>query len=84
MASTAGRNIPAATNSIKKKLKPVIKELIRTQVCPEKLELLLDHLSVQPVDVNGRRRETYRMWLGDGEVAIQGMVEVICIGKRAY
>jgi hypothetical protein len=54
-------------------LKPVIKELVRTEVHPPLLELLVDKiLVVSNVKAKGRYTEAFRIWLSDGEKSIQG------------
>ena len=54
-------------------LKPVIKELIRTEFCPRTLRLLVDKILITRLPkVKGQRKEAYRLWLSDGEKAIQG------------
>ncbi|MCJ1243149.1 hypothetical protein MMC30_000346 [Trapelia coarctata] len=53
-------------------LKPVIKELVRTEVHPPLLELLVDKiLIVSNVKAKGRNTEAFRIWLSDGEKSIQ-------------
>ena len=54
-------------------LKRVIREILRTQVCPKTIRLLIDRIHIRKV-FNGCARgdETYRMWLTDGELMIQG------------
>lgn len=60
--------------SQKPPLKAVLAELIRTQVCPPQLRLLVDQISIVPIApaANKRRLEAYRLWLSDGYQAIQG------------
>lgn len=54
-------------------LKPVIKELVRTEVHPPLLELLVDKiLIVSNVKAKGRNTEAFRIWLSDGQNSIQG------------
>jgi hypothetical protein len=53
-------------------LRPSIQELIRTQVYPETLILLIDRVHIVPISRDGRNREAYRLWLTDGEKGIQG------------
>jgi len=54
-------------------LKPVIKELVRTEVHPRFLELLVDKiLIVSNVKTKGRNTEAFCIWLSDGEKSIQG------------
>ena len=54
-------------------LKPVIKELVRTEVHPPFLELLVDKiLIVSNVKAKGGNTEAFRIWLSDGEKSIQG------------
>ena len=56
-------------------LKPVIKELARTQVCFPDLKLLVDRISIVtlPSTENTTVNEAYRLHLTDGERTIQGM-----------
>ena len=56
-------------------LKPVIKELVRTQVCFPNLKLLVDKVTivVLPEHRNAAGNEAYRLFLTDGEKTIQGM-----------
>lgn len=55
-------------------LKPVIKELARTQVCFPDIKLLVDRISIVTLAVDERLKEnqTYRLYLSDGEKTIQG------------
>lgn len=55
-------------------LKPVIKELARTQVCFPDIKLLVDRISIVTLAINERLKEnqTYRLHLSDGEKTIQG------------
>lgn len=54
-------------------LKPVIEELVRTEVHPPLLELLVDKiLIVSNVKTKGRYTEAFLIWLSDGEKSIQG------------
>ena len=54
-------------------LKPVIKELVRTEVYPPSLELLVDRITIVPniKDKKGML-EAFRVWLNDGDKCIQG------------
>lgn len=63
-------------------LKPVIKELARTQVCFPDLKLLVDRISIVtlPVAEHATPNEAYRLYLTDGERTIQGA----CILDMAY
>ena len=56
-------------------LKPVIKELARTQVCFPDLKLLVDRISIVtlPSTEHTTANEAYRLYLTDGERTIQGM-----------
>lgn len=56
-------------------LKPVIKELARTQVCFPDIKLLVDRISIVTLAMNQHSKEnqTYRLYLSDGEKTIQGM-----------
>lgn len=59
-------------------LKPIIKELVRTQVCFPNLKLLIDKVSivVLPKNEHTTGTEAYRLLLTDGEKTIQGMRSV--------
>lgn len=63
-------------------LKPVIKELARTQVCFPDLKLLVDRISIVtlPATEHAAANEAYRLYLTDGERTIQGA----CIFDIAY
>lgn len=56
-------------------LKPVIKELVRTQVCFPNLKFLVDKVSIVVLQGNQTTtgKEAYRLFLTDGEKTIQGM-----------
>ena len=56
-------------------LKPVIKELVRTQVCFPNLRLLVDKVSITVLSEvkSTLGNEAYRLFLTDGEKTIQGM-----------
>ena len=55
-------------------LKPIIEELVRTQVCFPNLKLLVDRLSVVtlPPTEQSARNKAFRLYLSDGERSIQG------------
>lgn len=55
-------------------LKPIIKEVVRTQVCFPNLRLLVDRISVitLPANEQGSGNEAYRLCLTDGKKTIQG------------
>lgn len=55
-------------------LKPVIKEMARTQVCFPDIKLLVDRISIVTLAMNEQLKEnqTYRLHLSDGEKTIQG------------
>lgn len=55
-------------------LKPIIEELVRTQVCFPNLKLLVDRLSVVtlPPTEQSARNKAFRLYLSDGEKSIQG------------
>ena len=57
-------------------LKPVIKELARTQVCFPDIKLLVDRISIVTLSTNGQSKENqaYRLYLSDGEKIIQGVM----------
>lgn len=67
---------PAKVPSIT--LKPIIKELVRTQVCFPNLKLLIDKVSivVLPKHEHASGNEAYRLFLTDGEKTIQGMCPI--------
>jgi hypothetical protein len=56
-------------------LKPVIKELARTQVCFPDIKLLVDRISIVtlPMTALTKENQTYRLYLTDGEKTIQGI-----------
>jgi hypothetical protein len=54
-------------------LKPVIRELLRTELCIEPVKLLVDKIHVTSRIVEEEVREAYLIWLSDGEQAIQGI-----------
>lgn len=55
-------------------IKPIIKELVRTQVCFPNIKLLVDRISVVKVSsaTESSGLEAYRMYLTDREKTIQG------------
>lgn len=57
-------------------LKPVIKELARTQVCFPDIKLLVDRISIVTLSTNEQLKENraYRLYLSDGEKTVQGMM----------
>ena len=54
-------------------IKPIIAELARTEVCFPNIQLLVDKIVVQPLLKSESPRGAFRLWLTDGERAIQGM-----------
>ena len=63
----------ANQDNAKAPLKRVIRELLRTQVCPKTTRLLIDKIRIRKVfDGCSHGDETYRIWLTDGELLIQG------------
>lgn len=58
-------------------LKPIVKELVRTQVCFPNIQLLLDRIMVAKVGEPADRGETeaFRLYLSDGEKSIQALVK---------
>ena len=54
-------------------LKPVIKELVRTEVHPPFLELLVDKITIVP-NIKDKKGilKAFRIWLNDGDKRIQG------------
>lgn len=56
-------------------LKPVIKELARTQVCFPDVKLLVDRISIVtlPMTELSKENQAYRLYLTDGEKTIQGI-----------
>lgn len=69
-------NLDPSPDDIGLALKPVIKELVRTQVCFPDITLLVDRISIVTLAMNERLKEnqTYRLHLSDGEKTIQGIV----------
>ncbi|MCJ1429659.1 hypothetical protein MMC29_007574 [Sticta canariensis] len=61
-------------------LKPVIKELARTQVCFPDLKLLVDRISIVtlPSTEHTTVNEAYRLYLTDGERTIQAVLKRNC------
>ena len=55
-------------------IKPIIKELVRTQVCFPNITLLVDKISIVkvPSATESSGLEAYRMYLTDREKTIQG------------
>ena len=65
-------------------LKPVIKELLRTQVCPIQPMLLIDRVII--VTLPHKRKgyiNAYRLYLTDGEMSIQGK-SMLCFQSTTY
>ncbi|MCJ1334894.1 hypothetical protein MMC09_000159 [Bachmanniomyces sp. S44760] len=57
-------------------LKPIIKELIRTNICPDHPLFLLDRLKVlSPPNVKNKSLQAYRLWLSDGQKVIQAVLK---------
>ena len=55
-------------------LKPVIKELLRTGVCPQTVKLLVDRIFIVTLtELISRRNEAFRLYLSDGQKTIQGL-----------
>ena len=52
-------------------LKPVIKEIVRTQFCPP-VRLLVDKIHILSYGDEGEGSGAYRLWLSDGAKSIQG------------
>ena len=66
----------ASQDDAKVPLKLVIREILRTQVCPKTIRLLVDKIRVRKVfEGCSRGDETYRIWLTDGELLIQGKIQ---------
>lgn len=65
-------------------VKPVIAELVRTQVCFPNLKLLVERIVVVVVpdvdELSGN--EAYKLTLTDGEKTIQGMRKVVRLLRR--
>lgn len=57
-------------------LRPVIRELARTQVCFPDLKLLVDRISTVtlPATEHSPASEAYRLYLTDGDRTIQGVI----------
>lgn len=55
-------------------LKPVIKEMVRTQVCFENIKLLVDRISIVSLSIveDPLKNEAFRLLLTDGENSVQG------------
>ena len=56
-------------------LKPVIQEIVRTEVCPTPVTLLVDRVHIVPYIHDGEETQAYRIWLSDGEKSIQGSLD---------
>ena len=54
-------------------IKPIIREIVRTEVCFPNIQLIVDRISVETVDVD-LEKETFRLHLTDGEVNVQGSI----------
>ncbi len=77
----AGATLPALSDlDLELAVKPVIAELVRTQVCFPNLKLLVERIDVVVVpgvdELSGN--EAYKLMLSDGEVMIQGMFGWCC------
>ena len=55
-------------------IKPIIEEIIRTEVCFSNIRLEVDRIDIIPVPTpdSSEERQAFRLWLGDGEKTIQG------------
>ena len=55
-------------------LRPVIRELVRTRVCFADIKLLVDKIVITKPSTTdpAATNETYRLFLTDGEMTIQG------------
>ena len=65
-------------------VKPIIKELVRTQVCFPDIKLLVDKISTVKVSsaTESSGLEAYCMYLTDGEKTIQGLyIHNICANE---
>ncbi|KZF21189.1 hypothetical protein L228DRAFT_262236 [Xylona heveae TC161] len=56
------------------RLKPCILELIRTEYCVPSLILLVDKISIVPVETPQGPKEAFKLWLSDGEKRIQAIL----------
>ena len=56
--------------------KPVLQEIVRTQVCFPNVSLLVDNVVITPVGeaTLTTKNETFRLFLTDGEKTIQALV----------
>ena len=64
-------------------LKPIIEELVRTQVCFPNIKLLVDRISIVkvPSATDSSSHEAYLMYLTDREKTIQGLhIYGVCFG----
>lgn len=57
-------------------VKPIIQEIVRTEVCFPNIQLLVDYISVEVIDAE-QGKETFRLYLTDGEVNIRGKLASI-------
>jgi len=64
-------------------LTPVVREMVRTQVCFENIKLLVDRISIVslPTVEDPVKNEAFRLLLTDGESSIQGKGPVVCKGN---
>ena len=66
-------------------LKPIVKELVRTQVCFPNIKLLVDKISIVkvPSATDSSSLEAYLMYLTDREKTIQGLHScTICLDQN--
>ncbi len=56
-------------------VKPIIRELVRTQVCFPNIKLLVDKISTVEIPESSGL-EAYRLWLTDREKTIQGLLYI--------
>ena len=64
-----------ATGKPRMELTPIIKEIVRTEVCFPNIKLLVDRIFVDllPHVKDQSKNEAFRLLLADGEKSIQGM-----------
>ena len=57
-------------------VKPIIRELVRTQVCFPNIKLLVDKISIVEIPSDTSGLKAYRLYLTDREKTIQGLLYI--------
>lgn len=63
---------PVPVSGPRVELKPIIKEIVRTQVCFPNVRLLVDKISIITLSGAQSGNEAFHLLLTDGEKSIQG------------